>query len=389
MPRVLLAPIRHLGANSDAEALAAGVTETLAAALTHFEEFELIDPGSAFAAIVSQGARGAGQHLGATYVLEGSLQLAMGKARIGVQLIDVASGERVWSETLDRSLDDVFALQDDITAFVASTLGEAVGEEQARVIAHKATADLSGYELLVHGIQHLHRVSADNNLIARECFERVLAEKPEHYLPTISLCWTYAVELANGWPPSRADALDYSLGVLRDVLKSHDRSAHAHRLMGRLLLIAGEHEQGLAQAERAEALNPYHSDMTSSYGFALMWAGRAEEGLAKTERALAINPYAPTYYKAYLSLACFLAGRHEEGLEALKSIEGSVGPSRIALIANLAALDRLDEARVEAQTLLQENPDFDLEGLLAAYPFKLQEDRARLGDALRQAGLSA
>jgi tetratricopeptide (TPR) repeat protein len=311
----------------------------------------------------------------------------MGKARIGVQLIDVASGERVWSETLDRSLDDVFALQDDITAFVASTLGEAVGEEQARVIAHKATADINGYELLMRGVQHLHRLSADNNQVARDCFERVLAEKPDHYFPAICLCWTYAAALINGWPPSREDALDYALGLLRDVLKSHDRSAHAHRLMGRLQLIAGDHAQGLAHAERALALNPYHSDMMSSYGFALMWAGHAEEGLAKIERALSINPYAPTYYKAYLSLACFLAGRHEDGLETLKSIEGTVGPSRIAQIANLAALDRLEDGRAVAQILLRENPDFHLMTLLAAYPFKRQEDRERLGDALRKAGL--
>lgn len=134
LPKVLLAPFRHLGSDGAVEALAAGVTETLAAALARFEEFELIDPGTV-EAISERGSQEAGKQLGATYVVEGSVQLASGKARIGVQLIDARSGERVWSETLDKDSDDVFSLQDDISAFVASTLGEAVGEEQARAIA--------------------------------------------------------------------------------------------------------------------------------------------------------------------------------------------------------------------------------------------------------------
>lgn len=70
------------------------MTETLAAALSHFEEFELIDPGGASGVIAAVGAIEAGQQLGVTYVLEGSLQLAPGKARIGVQLIDAESGQR-------------------------------------------------------------------------------------------------------------------------------------------------------------------------------------------------------------------------------------------------------------------------------------------------------
>lgn len=387
MPRVLMAPFRHLGAQSDAEALAEGLTETLAAALAHFEEFELIDPGSAGEAIAAQGALGAGRRLGANYILEGSVQLALGKARIGVQLIDVARGERVWSETLDRGLDDVFALQDDITAFVASTMGEAVGEEQARAIAHKADADLSAYELMVRGIRHMHRVGPADIRLARVYFEKVLSLKPDHFFPSLCLCWTYFIELSNGWPPPRPDALDYCMGLVRDMLRHNDRSAHLHRLMGRLCQLAGDHDQGLAHAERAYRLNPYHSDMVLTYGHALLWNGRAAEGVQELERAFAINPYAPTYYKAHLSLAYYLVGRHEDGIEILKSIEGSVLNSRTFGIANLVALGRLEEARAEAQFVAKETPAFDLDRLLDGLPFRAAEDRERFGDALRRAGL--
>ncbi len=387
MPRVLLTPFRHLGANSDAEALASGLTETLAAALAHFEEFELIDPGSVRSANATQGAPAAGRQLTATYILEGSVQLALGKARIGVQLIEAANRERVWSETLDRGLEDVFALQDDITAYVASTMGEAVGEEQARAIAQKPDAALTAYELMVRGIQHLHRLNPEDNQVARGYFETVIARKPDHFFPTLCLCWTHVTELANGWPSARADALEYNTSLIRALLRRHDRSAHLHRIMSRLHLLAGDHDQGLSHAERAHRLNPYHSDMVVNYGVALLWSGHTEEGLQELERAFAINPYAPAYYKTYLAFAYYLVGRHEDGLAVVRSIEGTVGNSRSFRIANLVALDRLEEARAEAKAVLQENSDFNLDRLLAGFPFKHPEDRQRFGDALRRVGL--
>ena len=170
------------------------------------------------------------------------MQLSAGKARIGVQLIDALSGERVWSETLERESDDIFELQDDISAFAAATLGEAVLEEHARAIAQKADADLDAYEMLVRGLRHLHRVNPQDNQVARRYFEQVFAMGPDHYFPTICLCWTYALETINGWPRSRDDALDYSLALIRNVLRQHERSAHAHRLMARLLLTDGNHD---------------------------------------------------------------------------------------------------------------------------------------------------
>lgn len=167
------------------------------------------------------------------------------------------SGQRVWSETLDRSSDDAFALQDDIAAFVASTLGEAVETEQARAIANKDTADLNTYELDIRGLEHLHRMNPKDIQVAREFFELALTAAPDRYLLVIRLCWTYVIELMHGWPSPRANALDYCTGLVRDILRRYDLSAEAHRIMSRLLQLSDDHDQGLAHAERANQLNPY------------------------------------------------------------------------------------------------------------------------------------
>ncbi len=387
LPKILLAPFRPLGAgNADALALAGGVTETLATALVHFEDFELIDPGGAEALVVAHGAREAGRRLGATYVLEGTLQLAMGKARTGVQLIDATSGNRVWAETLDREAGDVFALQDEITALVASTLGEAVGEEQARVIEGLPDETLDAYQLMIRGLKHLHRINPEDLAIARRHFTAALALEPGQYFVTLCLCWVEAAAIGNGWPTSRPDALEHCLAVTREVVRRHDRSAQAHRLMGRLASLKGDHAEALAQSERAWRLNPYNSDMMASYGYILARSGRASEGLQLAERALAINPYAPVYYRSYLGLAYFLAGRHADGVEVLSAVEGTVGPSRIARTANLAALGRLEEAQAEARVVAAD-PAFDLDRLIEGLQLASTTDRDRLVEALQAAGL--
>ena len=351
LPKILLAPFRPLGAGSDTAALAEGVTETLAAALAHFEEFELIDPGSAQALVAERGARAAGRTLDATYVLEGSLQLASAKVRIGVQLVEASSGRRVWSETFDRDARDVFALQDEITAIVASTLGEAVGEEQAKAIADMPDSALDAYQSMLRGLQHLHRLTRADVALARGHFERAVALAPEQYFPTLCLCWTYAAELGNGWPSPRADALDHCLAVVGDVVRRHDRSAQAHRLMARLAALQGDYAEAVAQSERALQLNPFNSDMMMSHAYIIARAGRAAEAVPLAERAVAVNPYAPAYYKVLLAVVRFLAGEPEKALAALRTVQATIGQSRIIKIASLAAIGHIEEARAEARQL--------------------------------------
>ncbi len=386
-PVILLTPFRHLGSSSEAESLASGLTETLAAALAHFEEFELIDPGSASQAIGSHGTLDAGRMLGAEYVLEGSVQVASQKARIGVQLIEAASGQRVWSDTLDRSLDDVFELQDDVTAFVASTMSDAVGQEQAKAISGKPDSDLELHEHMVRGLQLLHRANRKDNEAARAHFEKAQRADPDGLFPTLCLCWTYALELGNGWPLSRDDALEFSVSQLRDLMRRHPRSGHIHRLMSRLLIFEGDHAQGVAHAERALELNPYHSDMMIALGMARLWNGQPDEAMVQLERAFSTNTYVPEVFKLFLSLAYFFLGRCEEALRLLSSSEGGASNTRLYRVLNLVGADHVAEAEREAQLLLDENPEFSLARTQTVNSFKREEDRERLKAALRKAGL--
>ncbi|MEM7068304.1 MAG: adenylate/guanylate cyclase domain-containing protein [Pseudomonadota bacterium] len=386
-PSIMLASFRHLGSNSDAEDLASGLTETLASALAHFEEFELIDPGSAMHAISKFGALEAGRQLGAVYTLEGTIQLALQKIRIGVQLVEVSSGQRVWSDTLDRSLDDVFELQDDITAYVASTMSDAVGEEQAKAILGKSDSELTPHEKIVRGLQLLHRVNSDDNKAARKLFESVLWSDPYGMFPKLCLCWTYAVDLQIGWTLSREDALEYSIAEMLDLMRRYPRSAHLHRLMSRLRFFEGDYGEGVAHAERAFELNPYHSDMMTALGMARLWNGEPAQAMVHLERAFATNQYAPDVYKNYLALGCFLLGRFEEALKLLSSSETSESVTRLYRILNLVGADQVEKAKNEVLILLKEQSDFDVDRIHSLKLFRRIEDREQIASALRVSGL--
>jgi class 3 adenylate cyclase/tetratricopeptide (TPR) repeat protein len=386
VPRILLIPFRHRGGDDEA-ALAGGVTESVAEALSAFEAFSLIDPGLAADIIKSAGSREAGRRLDATYILEGSTQVSGDRVRIRVQLTDVVSGRRVWSESFDRSAGDSFALEDDIAALVGSTLGEAVEAEMARAIEHKPDAELTPFETYVRALEHLHRQNPQDSAVARAMMERLLGDGSEDFRVPLVLCWTYAMEIAYGWPPTRDNRLEYCLDLMGKALRAHDRSPSIHRLMGRLFGLAGDPSKARAHSARARQLNPFDSDIMYSHAFVEARDGRVDEAAALVERALAINPYAPAFYRSGLSLLYFLAGRPADGLDCLGAIEATVGHSRIGRIVNLAALGRSSDAAVEARGLLSQDPSFTIGRYLAGLQFADDEGKAAIAEALRRAGL--
>ncbi len=387
VPRILLVPFRHRGGGEAGAALADGVTESVAEALSAFEAFDLIDPGLGAEMIEAEGIRETERRLDATYIFEGSVQAYAGRARIRAQLTDAVSGQRLWSDTFDRSAEDTFALEDDIAALVGSTLGEAVEVELARAVEHKSEDELTPFETYVRANEHLHRLNPKDNAIARAMLERLLANGPTYFRVPLLLCWTYVIEITHGWPPTRKNRLDHCFALTTDTLRAHDRSPGIHRLMSRLFALAGNHAKERAHSERARALNPYDSDIMFNHAYVEARNSRLEEAVALVERALAINPYAPPFYRGGLSLLYFLAGRPADGLDCLSAIEGAVGQSRIGRIVNLAALDRIADAEAEARDLLSEDPSFTIGRYLAGALFTDDAGKAAIANALRQAGL--
>ena len=373
-PTLALVPFRHLGVPAQSY-ITEGLTESLSTALALFEEFAFI------------GSPAAEGHAPPTFLLEGSVQTSGNRARIGVQLSEAASGRKVWGKTLDHSADDVFAMQDEVVGIVASTMGEAIWEESARVLSDKSKDTFTPHDWTLDGMQHLHRADPEELRRGRASFQKALAMVPDLPLALLGIGWTYTTELVNGWPTDRPDAYDYCVALAKDLLRRNERYDQAHRLLGRLYHFAGMHDEALTHSRRAYEINPYNSDMIVSYGLSLIYTGETAEGVGYVERGCRINPYAPAYYQTYLALGYFLCGRYEDAVSRLRGLERPVASSRLFLAASLAALGRRSEAEAEVQAHLVEHPDANLEVVTNSIPLKEDRDRKAYVDALAKAGL--
>ena len=172
---LLVLPFRPVGSDPAAEDLAEALTESIAVAMAQFDELTVLDPGAVPAdADVTSGLE-LGKKLDVLYLLAVRVQAARERVRASVQVIEVETGQRQWSDSFDRETGDVFALQDDVTAIVASTVGEALLDLMSKALDRKPEASWSARELAMRGVSHLHRVHHDPVLTAREYFQKALA----------------------------------------------------------------------------------------------------------------------------------------------------------------------------------------------------------------------
>jgi len=338
-----LVPLRHLGDPALAY-LSEGLSDGLATALGLFDMFDLVEWTG-------------GDPEPPDYLLDGTVQIAGPRARINVRLSEQASGRRVWGTTYDRPTDDPFALQDDLIATIACTIGEAIPEEAAKALASKQPETYTAQDWLTDGLQKLHRLDPEGVRLSRISLRRAQEIDPDLSNAQLVLGFTYAVAMANGWPTDQDDPLEYALSIARDLVRQNEHLSNGWRLLSRLLLFSDQIDEALAHIRRAHEINPYDSDIIINHGMLLIRIGRIEEGLPLVERACRINPYAPSYYQSELGLAHLLAGRPEAALEALQGLSRPVGHSRLTHAATLVELGRVDEAQELIREHLADLPE--------------------------------
>jgi len=169
-----------------------GITEVLTAALSRISSLFVIARNTAFtykgkAANVQE----VGKELGVRYVLEGSVQKASDQVRIVAQLVDTTTGGHIWSERYDRSLKDIFALQDEIVQKIVTTLKLQLTLQEQGFIVRKHTDNLEAYDAVLRGVEYFWRFTKETNEQARQMFEKALALDPQYAEAYTWLGWTY------------------------------------------------------------------------------------------------------------------------------------------------------------------------------------------------------
>jgi TolB-like protein/class 3 adenylate cyclase/Flp pilus assembly protein TadD len=392
---IVVLPFANIGGDPEQEYFVDGVTESLTTDLSRIRGSFVIGRNTAFtfkgkAVDLKQ----IGRELNVRYILEGSAQRGGNRIRVNVQLVEAQSGAHIWAERFDSPLSDLLDMQDELVSRLARQL-------DAELIAAEARrAELSPHpdstDLYFRGKASLNKgLTAQNFGQAREFFERALVLDSGNIDAQVGMA---AVEVmaANTYQiKDQRSGLAAAEETLTDVLLRAPNYASAHFLMGMILTFTGRPSQGIAECERALALDRNLAAARAFIGVTKHRLGRVEETEADVREALRISPRDQDAFAwfAYLATAKLYLGKHDEAVEEYRrSQEYNRNHPLVSMYlgAALALGGRVEEARAEVREGLKRLPEFTIrtfrEGTLSDNPIYLAQ-RERLYEGMRKAGV--
>jgi TolB-like protein/predicted Zn-dependent protease len=352
---IAVLPFRTSGTSAEIGSLAEGLSEDIATGLSRFSYLRVMsrDAGAKSGAGGEQG--------GARYVMEGNLRQAGAKVRLTVQLVDTASGVRLWAESFDRPFDTGAALeiQDDLTARIVGTCADAFGvlaRSISDAVRGKQPDQLTPYEALMRAFGYHHRLTPGEHAEAREALELAVDRAPAKADCWAMLSWLYSHEHSHGFNP-RPDSLERAHKAARRAVDLAPTNHLVQQALAVALFFRKEKAACLSAAERALALNPL--DTSNEAMFLLTFSGDWDRGTALIRRAMRLNPHHPRWYGIALAVNEYRLGNFRGVVdETVTANVPEIFWSNVLLAAAHAELGELAAADSALRRLLAQKEDF-------------------------------
>ena len=391
-PSIAVLPFDNMSGDPEQEYFSDGITDDIITDLSKVSGLFVIARNSTF---VYKGRavdlKHVARELGVRYVLEGSIRRAGGKVRINAQLIDATSGSHLWAERFDGDLKDIFALQDQITESIVTTLAVTLTRAEQGRAMHKETRILQAYDYVLRGTTYHHRLTREDNVKAKEMFVRAIELDPDYAPAYAGLAWVLVHDSNQGWSTDPKASLELALEHARRAVLLDDGLAKAHMVLGDVFCWMKRHEQAVAEGRRAIALDPSYAEGHMALAYYLVTSGQAEKAVEEAQKALRFNPvYAHQIYYSVLGQSLYMTKQYEAAMAASEqgvSRDPNARGLRIWLAATYAQLGQMDDARRHAKELLRLWPNFSLQRLAKLLPYKSKPDLDHWIDGLRKAGL--
>jgi adenylate cyclase len=390
IPAVAILAFDNLTGDPDQEYFSDGIAEEIITALSKTPRLFVIARQSSFSykgkpVKIQQVA----EELGVQYVVEGSVRKAADQVRITAQLVDALSGHHIWAETYDFTMDNIFAIQDNIAMKIITALRVQLTEGEQAYVFEKGTTNYRAYLKVLEVSTHSRHLNPTDNLKARRAAEEAIALDPNYPSAYMMLGGTHINEVWIRSTRSPEDSLRKGAELAQKALSMDESLAPAYYLLAQIHFLRREFEKGIAEARRAVELDPNGAHAHWFLGGLLTFAGRPEEGLKALKRAIRLSPFSPSPYLHTVALAYRDLGRYDEAISyAKKAVERSPKsmPSRNVLITCYIWAGREEEARAQAEELLEIHPEYCIPKHRQGR-FKDPAINKRGNSALRKAGL--
>jgi adenylate cyclase len=391
-PTFAVLPFRNLSDDPAQEYFADGLSEDLIAAIGSWCRFPVICRHSSF---IYKGrsvdAIEAGRELGARYMLEGSVRKSGNRVRIAASLTDATTGLQLWSDRYDREFDDVFAVQDEITARIAAAVEPELHHHEQRRAAADTKTNPAAYDLVQRGNWHHNKFTAADAAEAQRLFSAAI-DADSNYAPAYSSMASAKFWAAQmGWAEDPQSALQAALEFSRKAIALDDKDARGHFHMAQASLWLRRHDDAIAEARHAIALNPSLVQAHAVLGYALDCIGEFEEALKTVTDSLRLRPHDQTIVRCIpaISIAHYQLGEYDAAQEVAQRVVGmnkNFWMGHQMLAASLGQLGRKQEAAAALAEILRREPKVSRAAYSGRFPFRDPVHAERIEDGLIKAG---
>jgi adenylate cyclase len=389
-PSIAVLPFTNMSGDPDQEYFSDGMTEDLITDLSKISGLFVIARNSVFT-YKGKAVRveDVGHELRVRYVLEGSVRKANNRVRITAQLVDARTSGHIWAERYDRELEDIFALQDEVTHEIVSALAVKLTDEEQKRLVNKGTANLEAYDYTLRGLEYVYRFTKEANAVARNMFQKAIDLDPQYADAYSQLGNTHMMEWSFGWSQDPA-TLERAFDLAQQAITLDESEPMAHGLLSNVYLWKKQHDRSIEEIEKALEIDPNNADRLLMLAGVLNWAGKPEEAIDLITRAMQLNPIYPIWYLWELGHAYYLTSQLDETIATMKELidrNPNFHPAYAYLTASTVELGKVEKARSESAELERLSAHISIGDWEKRLPYKDPKMLKRLFDALKKAGL--
>jgi TolB-like protein/class 3 adenylate cyclase len=395
-PSIAVLPFQNMRGDPEQEYFADGMAEDITTALSRFKALFVIARNSSFAYKgKTVDVKQVGRELGVRYVLEGSVRKAANRVRITGQLVDATTGAHLWANRIDGGLDDIFDLQDQVTASVVGAIAPAVEKAEIDRARRKPTESLDAYALYLRGLATLYHFGSEQaNRDALRLFNDAIKLDPDFASAYAHAAHCYVLAKSSSWALDTPNQISEVTRLVQRAIELGKDDAFALAVAGyALAYIVRDLDGGVSLVDRALALNSNLAHAWANGGYLKIWLGEPEAAIERFARAMRLSPLDPHMIgmRGGSAHAHFFLSRYDEAVSwsepALQDEPDSQAVLRITAASNAMA-GRTEKAQRAVARLRQLNPTLRVSNLKDVLgPYRRAEDLSRYQEGLRRAGL--
>jgi TolB-like protein len=391
-PSIAVLPFTNLTSDREQEFFADGMTEDIIGALSRVRDLFVISRMSSF---VYKGrvirADEAARQLGVAYILEGSVRVAGSRVRVSAQLIDGLSGGHVWAERYEGNINDIFAVQDEITRSIALALQVKLTQGESARLWEGQTQNLRAWEKLVLARDVFYRFTTIDTGIARQLLEEALLIDPDYTGAIALLGITYWWDARFNISVDKALSLSLAERQAGKILKLNPEMGAAYSLRGIIAFARDQHDEAIRLGERAVDLAPSDFRALGFLGQFYMYAGEAGKAALTLKTAMRLNPHRESWLTYYFTLANLWMGNFAAALESAELYlqqqpDEPYGFMYLAVVYGFQEQD--GKAAATVAQLREKFPAFGIKNVILSERYKEREKLDRIVNVLKRAGMS-